>query len=122
MTAAGIIPARYQSTRLPGKVLLPLDGYPMLYHVYRRASQCRQLREVIVATDSEEVATACNRHRKKVVMTGSGRFVEVQGSGEGATFTRAELDKLLRLASGGIKRLIEIQEGALRRRLRAGSR
>ena len=72
MTATGIIPARYQSTRLPGKVLLPLDGYPMLYHVYRRAGRCRQLREVIVATDSEEVATACNQHRMKVVMTGSG--------------------------------------------------
>ncbi len=71
MTAAGIIPARYQSTRLPGKVLLPLDGHPMLYHVYQRASQCHQLREVIVATDSEEVATACNQHRMKVVMTGS---------------------------------------------------
>ncbi|UCE58532.1 MAG: ribonuclease PH [Phycisphaerales bacterium] len=53
-----------------------------------------------------------------VVMTGSGRFVEVQGTGEEATFTRVELDQLLRLASRGIKRLTEIQEKALRRRLR----
>ena len=55
-----------------------------------------------------------------VVMTESGRFVEVLGTGEGATFTRTELDKLLRLASGGIRRLIEMQQAALRRRLPAG--
>ena len=51
-----------------------------------------------------------------VVMTGSGRFIEVQGTGEEATFTRAELDKLLALASRGIKQLVELQGTALRRR------
>jgi len=51
-----------------------------------------------------------------VVMTGSGRFVEVQGTGEEATFTKAELDRLLRLASRGVKGLIDLQEKALRRR------
>ncbi len=53
-----------------------------------------------------------------VVMNGSGRFIEVQGTGEEATFTRAELDKLLRLAARGIKQLIELQEKALRKRIR----
>jgi len=53
-----------------------------------------------------------------VVMTGTGRFIEVQGTAEEATFTRTELDKLLRLASRGIKRLVELQEKALRRRMR----
>ena len=53
-----------------------------------------------------------------VVMTGAGRFVEVQGTAEHATFTRAELDKLVRLASRGIKQLIEIQQKALRKRVR----
>lgn len=52
-----------------------------------------------------------------VVMTGSGNFIEVQGTGEEATFTRGELDKLLRLASRGIKRLVELQGKALRKRL-----
>jgi len=52
-----------------------------------------------------------------VVMTGSGRFVEVQGTGEEATFTRADLDRLVGLASRGIKQLLTIQERALRRRL-----
>ncbi len=52
-----------------------------------------------------------------VVMTGSGKFVEVQGTGEGATFDRKDLDKLLRLASRGIKQLVEIQTKALRKRI-----
>jgi ribonuclease PH len=52
-----------------------------------------------------------------VVMTGSGKFVEVQGTGEEATFSRDELDKLLRLATRGIKQLIEIQRKALRKRV-----
>ena len=51
-----------------------------------------------------------------VVMTGAGRFVEIQGTGESATFTRAELDKLVRLASRGIKELSDQQRKALRKR------
>lgn len=53
-----------------------------------------------------------------VVMTASGEFVELQGTGEESTFTRAELDKLLRLASRGIKQLVELQTKALRKRRR----
>ncbi len=52
-----------------------------------------------------------------VVMTGAGRFVEVQGTGEEATFTQAELDKLLRIASRGIKQLIALQQKAMRKRI-----
>jgi ribonuclease PH len=53
-----------------------------------------------------------------VVMTGSGRFVEVQGTGEEATFTRADLDRLIGLASRGLKRLLTAQQTVLRRRLK----
>ena len=52
-----------------------------------------------------------------VVMTGSGEFIEVQGTGEEATFTRVELDKLLRLAERGIKQIVELQRKALRKRI-----
>ncbi len=52
-----------------------------------------------------------------VVMTAAGRFVEVQSTGEEATFTQEELNKLLRLAARGIKELIGVQARALRRRL-----
>ncbi len=50
-----------------------------------------------------------------VVMTGSGGFVEVQGTAEGAPFSRQEMDELLILAQGGIERLIAIQKQALGR-------
>jgi ribonuclease PH len=49
-----------------------------------------------------------------VVMTGSGRFVEVQASAEGRTYTSDELSKLLELASGGIRELSEKQHELLR--------
>jgi ribonuclease PH len=48
-----------------------------------------------------------------VVMTGSGRFVEVQGTAEKMSFSRAELDELLALAEHGIERLIEAQRAVL---------
>jgi ribonuclease PH len=48
-----------------------------------------------------------------VVMTGSGGFVEVQGTAEGAAFSRAELDQLLALAESGIARIVELQRAAV---------
>jgi ribonuclease PH len=48
-----------------------------------------------------------------VVMTGAGHFVEVQGTAEGAAFTRAEMDELLQLADKGIRELVLLQAAAL---------
>jgi ribonuclease PH len=48
-----------------------------------------------------------------VVMTGAGHYVEVQGTAEGAAFTRAEMDELLRLAEKGIGELVAMQQQAL---------
>ena len=48
-----------------------------------------------------------------VVMTGAGHFVEVQGTAEGATFSRAEMDRLLQLAEKGIGELIALQHESL---------
>lgn len=53
-----------------------------------------------------------------VVMTASGKFVEVQGTGEEATFDRKDLDGLLNLASRSIKKLLKIQKEVLNKRLR----
>ena len=54
----GAIPARYGSSRLPGKPLLPIAGRPMIEHVYARASQARGLDRVVVLTDDERIARA----------------------------------------------------------------
>jgi len=48
-----------------------------------------------------------------IVMTGAGRFVELQGTGEEATFSREELNELLALGEKGIQQLVELQKTAL---------
>ncbi|MGI4853191.1 MAG: 3-deoxy-manno-octulosonate cytidylyltransferase [Janthinobacterium lividum] len=65
----GVIPARFASTRLPGKVLRPLLGRPMLQWVVEAAGRCSQLDAVIVATDSDEVADLCRAHGWSCEMT-----------------------------------------------------
>ena len=50
-----IIPARYASTRLPGKPLRDIAGKPMIVRVYERALQARLVQDVVVATDDERI-------------------------------------------------------------------
>jgi 3-deoxy-manno-octulosonate cytidylyltransferase (CMP-KDO synthetase) len=78
-----LIPARYQSSRLPGKPLALIDGRPMIEHVYRRASEARTVDAVAVATDDERIAEAIDRAGGLAVMTradhasGTDRLAEV---------------------------------------------
>lgn len=62
MKAVAIIPARLGSTRLARKVLREIAGRPMLAWVYDAARSCRELDDVIVATDSDEILEVCLRH------------------------------------------------------------
>lgn len=77
-----VIPARFASTRLPGKPLADIAGKPMIQHVYERATQSNATR-VIVATDNEQVKKAVESFGGKVVMTsiehasGTDRLEEV---------------------------------------------
>lgn len=78
-----IIPARYGSTRLPGKPLLDLAGKPVIQHVYERASLAQLVDQVLVATDDQRIAQAVNAFGGQVVMTspnhqtGTDRIAEV---------------------------------------------
>ncbi|MCR4817913.1 MAG: 3-deoxy-manno-octulosonate cytidylyltransferase [Fretibacterium sp.] len=65
----GIIPARWASTRLPGKPLADLCGKPMIQHVYERAKQSKSLASVVVATDDERVLNAVRAFGGEAVMT-----------------------------------------------------
>ena len=56
MTITGIIPARYASSRFPGKLLEPLDGRPILQHVVEKCRLAKLLADVIVATDDQRIA------------------------------------------------------------------
>ena len=77
-----VIPARYQSTRLPGKPLLDIAGKPMLQHVVERAQQSKA-EAVYVATDDERINKACQQIGVDVLMTapdhesGTDRIEEV---------------------------------------------
>ncbi len=64
-----IIPARYQSSRLPYKSLHKLDGKPMMEWVYERASQARGIDDVVIATDHERILKEAERFGAKAIMT-----------------------------------------------------
>lgn len=64
-----VIPSRIQSTRLPRKPLLPIQGKPMIQWVYENAKRCPVLTETIVATDSDEIAAVIKNIGGKVEMT-----------------------------------------------------
>src|SRR5205085_7375042 len=69
VSAIAIIPARYQSTRLPGKALADIAGRPMIEHVYRRASAAASISRVIVATDDRRILDTVLRFGGEAVMT-----------------------------------------------------
>ena len=58
MKTIAVIPARYASTRMPGKPLADVLGKPMIYWVYKAARACPKLDDVLIATDDERIADA----------------------------------------------------------------
>ncbi|MEN8181646.1 MAG: 3-deoxy-manno-octulosonate cytidylyltransferase [Myxococcota bacterium] len=71
MRAVGIIPARFSSTRFPGKPLAPIAGRPMLQWVFEGAKGSKRLRDVLVATDDERIAEACRGFGAQAILTSS---------------------------------------------------
>eukprot|EP00217_Crustomastix_stigmatica_P010960 CAMPEP_0183797136 /NCGR_PEP_ID=MMETSP0803_2-20130417/14680_1 /TAXON_ID=195967 /ORGANISM="Crustomastix stigmata, Strain CCMP3273" /LENGTH=313 /DNA_ID=CAMNT_0026041795 /DNA_START=38 /DNA_END=976 /DNA_ORIENTATION=+ len=66
----GVIPARYASTRFPGKPLVQILGKPMIQRTYEQAKKAVKLDRLVVATDDERIAEACRACGAEVVMTG----------------------------------------------------
>ncbi len=83
MNVIGIIPARYGSTRFPGKALADIAGKPMIQWVYERTGRAPSLSEVIVATDDERIMAAVQAFGGRAAMTradhpnGTSRLAEV---------------------------------------------
>jgi len=83
MKITAVIPARYASTRFPGKALAEIDGRPMIQHVYERATQSKLVSRVIVATDDLRIADAVTAVGGEAIMTsinhetGTDRLAEV---------------------------------------------
>jgi 3-deoxy-manno-octulosonate cytidylyltransferase (CMP-KDO synthetase) len=86
LSAAAVIPARYGSTRFPGKPLALLDGRPMIRHVYERVARAERIGRVVVATDDERILRAVEGFGGQAAIT----------SGEHATGT----DRVAEVAAG----------------------
>ena len=97
----GVIPARFGSTRFPGKALALLSSKTVLQHVYERACQSRYLSSVIVATDDERVYAAARSFGAQVRMTradhisGTDRVAEVASAEEAAVVVNIQGDEPL---------------------------
>lgn len=96
-----VIPARYGSTRLPGKPLADIAGKPMVQHVYERASKVRGAHAVVVATDDQRVADVVRGFGGVCVMTspdhpsGTDRLVEVMTQVEADIYINLQGDEPL---------------------------
>jgi len=94
----GVIPARLDSKRLPGKVLRPIAGKAMVHRVYESARRSRRLHELLVATDSGAVREYCDRHDIPVAMTGqhpcgSDRLHEIMERTDGDIYVNIQGDE-----------------------------
>jgi 3-deoxy-manno-octulosonate cytidylyltransferase (CMP-KDO synthetase) len=96
-----VIPARYGSTRLPGKPLVSLAGLPMIQRVYERAKSAKSVHQVIVATDDDRIIDAVKAFGGQARMTrpdhrtGTERVAEVAAHVEGDVFVNVQGDEPL---------------------------
>jgi 3-deoxy-manno-octulosonate cytidylyltransferase (CMP-KDO synthetase) len=96
-----VIPARYGSTRLPGKPLVLLAGKPMIQRVFERAKLSKRVHRVIVATDDERIVQAVETFGGEAKMTrpdhrtGTERVAEVAAHEEGDVFVNVQGDEPL---------------------------
>jgi 3-deoxy-manno-octulosonate cytidylyltransferase (CMP-KDO synthetase) len=101
MRVVGVIPARYDSTRLTGKPLADIHGKPMVWHVFERSSRARSLDTVVVATDDERIRSAVEKLGGRAVLTrtdhtcGTERVAEVADSMPGDIFVNVQGDEPL---------------------------
>jgi 3-deoxy-manno-octulosonate cytidylyltransferase (CMP-KDO synthetase) len=112
LTTIVVIPARYESTRFPGKPLVAIAGRPMIEHVYARCSAARGVAEVIVATDDVRIQEAVEAFGGRVRLTrtthpsGTDRIAEVAADLDCDIVVNVQGDEPL-IEADTIERLIE---------------
>jgi 3-deoxy-manno-octulosonate cytidylyltransferase (CMP-KDO synthetase) len=120
-----IIPARYASTRLPGKPLIDILGKPMVQHVYERAMEVPQAQAVLVATDDQRVADVVRGFGGRCVMTspshpsGTDRIAEVMAQVEAEIYINLQCDVPqvrpadIAILAAGLRADLSVQVGTL---------
>ena len=97
----GVIPARFASTRFPGKPLVEIAGKPMIQHVWERARQSRFLGQILIATDDDRIAQASTAFGAEVCLTrddhpsGTDRVAEAAGTTDAAIIVNIQGDEPL---------------------------
>jgi 3-deoxy-manno-octulosonate cytidylyltransferase (CMP-KDO synthetase) len=91
MRIIGLIPCRLQSTRLPSKPLLMIDGLPLIVHTLKRTQLAKSLEEVYVCTDAEEIASVVRSHGGKAIITHSEHTNGTERIAEAAKSLKADL-------------------------------
>src|SRR5258707_15556837 len=118
-----VIPARYGSTRLPGKPLVDLAGKPMIQRVFEQAKKAKTAGRVIVATDDERIIKVVEGFGGEARMTrvdhrtGTERIAEVAAHTEGEIFVNVKGDEPL-LDPVAVDTAGDDQRGETRRRAR----
>lgn len=117
MKAVGVIPARWGSTRFPGKSLAPICGKPLIHWVIENARRARSLGELLVATDDDRIARAAAAAGARAVMTrpdhpsGTDRVAEAAAGSASAIVVNVQGDEPL-LDPAVIDRLVaRLEEG-----------
>jgi 3-deoxy-manno-octulosonate cytidylyltransferase (CMP-KDO synthetase) len=125
----GVIPARFASSRFPGKSLAIIAGKPMIQHVFERASKSRYLSALVVATDDERISAAARSFGAPVVMTradhqsGTDRAAEAAASDTASVIVNIQGDEPLiepEAIDAAILSLLddeEVQMGTLKKRI-----
>ena len=91
MKIIGVIPARYKSSRFPGKPLADIDGKPMIYWVYSQCKKVKAFEKVYVATDDDKIYETCQKYKMDVVMTSDKHLTGTDRIGEVASKIKADL-------------------------------
>lgn len=97
MKILGIIPARYASSRFPGKPLADICGSPMIQHVYERAKQAKNLCDVIVATDDDRILECVNDFGGQAILTSSELPNGTARCEQAARFYGKEVDAVINI-------------------------
>ncbi len=93
----GVIPARYQSSRFPGKPLAMIEGKSMIMRVYEQAKKCTALHEVIVATDNKAIFGHVNAMGGKAVMTSENHGSGTERCAEALQKTKQDFDIVINI-------------------------